>query len=330
MQHLHDNDIRKLPSERKKGLIGTLIVHSVLLLVMFLVVFKIPPPPDFEEGILVNFGTGETGFGLIEPAPLYAASASESFSVPVPVSTPPRSATAPRANTTEEQLLTQETEDAPEVRRVDPNAERIRREQAAEAERIRRETLEAERIRREEAERIAAEQRAQAEAQRLVSDAFAASRNAGTSPLGSPQGVVGGRNIGSTSTSEGINGGPSNQGVPTGSTDSRVRGDGGTGTGSGGTGAGSGGNRVSYELGGRRSQSLPLPRYDSQVEGRVVVEIRVNSEGRVTQATPGQRGSTTLNETLLSAAREAAMQTRFEPSNVSTQVGTITYNFVLR
>ena len=264
-----------------------------------------PPPPEFEEGILVNFGTDETGFGLIEPAPLVEASAP--------------SAPSASMSAQEEALLTQETEEAPVVRRVDPNVE-IRRREQAEADRIRREALEAERIRRaaeeEERRRVEAEQQRQADITNRTRNALAGSRNAG-----------------SESGSEGTTGGAGNQGVLTGSLDSRARGEGGSGTGNSGTGSGSDGSAVSYDLGGRRSQgALPIPRYDSQTEGRVVVEISVDREGRVTQATAGFRGSTTLDEDLLKIARDAAMQARFasDPNAPATQRGTITYNFILR
>ena len=344
MQQLPNNSLRKYPSEKEKGLIGTIIIHSLLLVVLIFVGFTIPPPPDFEEGIMVNFGTDETGFGLIEPAPLLGDSES---SVSATISS--TSASAPssaRTNSTEEALLTQDSEEAPVVRRVDPNAEirrreqaaaaaeaqRIRREQAAENERIRQ--AENERIRAEEAERqrIAAEQQRQSNISNSVRDALAGSGSTG-SPDGSPTGLAGSRNVGSTSTSEGVAGGTGNQGVITGSLDSRVRGDGGSGTGNSGTGSGGvggrGGNRVSYNLGGRSSQSLPNPRYNCQEEGIVIVQVRVNAEGRVTQAEAGRPGSTSLADCLTSAAREAALQTRFSPSDAPVQVGTITYRFVL-
>ena len=318
MQYIQNNDIPKFPSEKKKGLAGSLIIHTLLLLVLVFAGFKIPPPFGYEEGILVNFGTDETGFGLIEPGPL--------LQVSLPSSSAVRSSRPRPATTTGEQLLTQTTEDAPSVvGNVDPNAERRRLEQA-EAERISRE--EADRIRREE-ERIAAERQREANIANNIRDALAGTQNT----AGSSEGVAGGRNIGSTSNSEGIAGGTGNQGVPTGSLDSNVRGDGGTGSGNSGTGSGSGGTAVSYSLGDRRSQgALPLPRYEQQVAGRVVVQISVDREGRVTQATPGVQGSTTLNSELLNAARTAAMQARFEraPNAPITQGGTITYNFVLR
>jgi len=296
LQQHPDNSIRKIHSEKGKGLAGAIIIHTTLLLLLIFIAFKVPPPPEFEEGIEVNFGTDETGFGDIEPAPSFAPAA-----VPAAASAP-----APRTVTSvDEPLLTQDIEEAPEVRRVDPNAERIRQEQAAEAERIRLQNLEAERIRRAEEEAAREIERQRAEAEQRVRNALAGANTAAAN-----------------SNSEGVAGGPGNQGSPTGSINSNVRGEG-TGTGSSG---------ISFDLAGRRAQGLPNPRYDCQEAGRVVVEIRVDREGRVTQANPGRPGSTSIVECLTRAARDAAMATRFDsnPNAPAVQVGTITYNFVLR
>ena len=56
-------------------------------------------------------------------------------------------------------------------------------------------------------------------------------------------------------------------------------------------------------LQGRGFQKLPLPKYDYQGEGRVVVEVSVDRSGKVTQAVPGIKGSTTLDEYLLKSCK---------------------------
>lgn len=296
MQPRPNNDLHKFPSERKKGIVGTIIIHVVVLAVMLILGFSPPPPPEIEEGILVNFGTDETGYGLIEPSEM----ASQEEASPPP--TPPVVDVQD-----DEPLLTQNNEEAPEVKKVDPEAERIRQEKI-ETDRRLREQLEAERIRKEQEEaerrRIEAEQKRQADIMNRTRDALANARNTGTS-----------------STSEGDAGGAGNQGVPTGSVDSKVRGD----------GSGLGDKGISYDLQGRGYQSLPSPKYDYQEEGRVVVEVSVDRNGRVTQAVAGIKGSTTLDEYLLRVARDAALQARFDPKPDAppTQKGTITYNFKL-
>jgi len=294
---LPNNDIRRIPSEKKKGIIGSSILHIIILILLIVVAFVPPEPPETEEGILVNFGTDETGLGMIEPSP---PPVQEEASVPQP---------APAAETQKEKaLLTQNNEEAPEVKKVDPEVERKRLEKI-EADRKLKEQLEAERkkIAAEEAERkrIEAEQKRQADIMNKTRDALANSKNAGT-----------------TSKSEGEAGGAGNQGVQTGSVDTKNRGE----------GSGLGTQGISYDLGGRGFQSLPKPNYDYQGEGKVVVEVSVDRSGKVTQAIPGTKGSTTLDEYLLKVAKEAALKARFEAKSdaPAVQKGTITYNFVLR
>lgn len=131
------------------------------------------------------------------------------------------------------------------------------------------------------------------------------------------------------------------QGNPNGSLGAKAFGDkggkGGSGGGSGGgqgTGIGTGiGPGISYSLEGRNSiGTLPMPEYKHQVEGIVVVEVTVDKEGKVTKAIPGVKGSTTLDETLLEAAKRAALQGRFDrkPDAPAFQKGTIQYRFRLQ
>ncbi len=293
-----NNDLRTFPSERKKGFIGTAVIHIVVLVLLLILGLTVPPPPEIEEGIIVNFGTDFTGSGSIEP------------SAPPPVveeSSPPLPQTV-TPDPAEKALLTQNNEDAPEVKKVDPEAEKKRLEKI-EADRRLREQQEAERIKREQEElerkRIEEEQKRQTDIMNRTREALASSQKAGTK-----------------ATSEGTAGGTGNQGVPTGSPDSKVRGE----------GSGLGDKGISYDLQGRGFQSLPTPKYEHQAEGRVVVEVSVDRSGRVTAAVAGIKGSTTLDEYLLRVAREAALLARFEPKPDAplTQKGTITYNFVLR
>lgn len=292
-----NNDLRKLPSERRKGIVGTVIIHLTVFAVLLVFGFSIPPQPEPEEGIIVNFGFDETGAGLIEPS---VTSLQEETSPPLP----PQSA----LKAEEDPLLTQNTEDAPEVKKVDPQAEKKRLEQI-ENEKKRRAELEVERKRKEEEaaerKRIEAEQQRQSDITNRTRDALANSRNAGTASSG-----------------EGITGGAGNQGDPNGSVDSQNR----------GAGGGLGDKGISYDLKGRGFQKLPLPKYDYQGEGRVVVEVSVDRSGKVKQAIPGIKGSSVLDEYLLRVAKDAALEAQFEAKSDAplVQKGTITYNFKLK
>lgn len=74
--------------------------------------------------------------------------------------------------------------------------------------------------------------------------------------------------------------------------------------------------------------ALPQPRYPAGNRGgKVVIRVAVDRSGRVTDAQYEPKGSTTSDNALISAAREAALKARFTESAAFLQGGTITYNF---
>ena len=78
--------------------------------------------------------------------------------------------------------------------------------------------------------------------------------------------------------------------------------------------------------------SLPKPSYGIQAEGVVVVQIKVDQYGNVTEAIPGAEGTTVTNKELWNAARNAAMKAHFnmKADAPALQTGTITYIFKLK
>jgi colicin import membrane protein len=288
-----------LPSERGKGIAGTLVLHLGMLAMLLIVGFSAPKSPEPEKGIMVNFGTDETGSGLIEPSP--PQSRDETTQVQ------PDKSTAQPEN--KNALLTQNADkETPAVKKADSLEVKKRKEQS-EADRIKREELKAEKIKKAaddaEKKKVEAEQKRASDIQNRTKNALANSKNSGTN-----------------STSEGITGGSGNQGVPTGSVDSNVHGPGG----------GTGNSGISYDLQGRKSLQLPPPSYNYNRDGTVVVEVSVDRSGKVTKAVPGGKGSTTLDEYFLTVAKEAAMKAKFEPKPTAPQIqiGTITYIFILK
>ena len=104
-----------------------------------------------------------------------------------------------------------------------------------------------------------------------------------------------------------------------------------TGNGSEGKATGVGGVGV-FDLQGRSlgTGSLPVPVYNVQDEGRVVVTIVVDPAGRVIRTSINKR-TNTVNPALRRAALEAAAKARFnEIDGVDNQSGTITYYFKLK
>lgn len=249
-----------------------------------------------EEGLLVNFGFDETGDGLFEPAP--------QAEIPPP---PEPSAGEQGAD---EAILTQDFEEAIEVKKKEPDPEQLKRDaeaRIAEAKKKEEAEVERKRIALETAERVRREeeQRRRDQISNRTKNAFG---NAG--------------NVGESGASEGIAGGEGNQGVKTGT----------VGAPNYGPGGGPGNGTISYSLGNRGFQSLPVPKYDIQKEGVVVVEISVDRSGNVTKAVAGVKGSSTLDDDLLKVAHDAAMKAKFNRSDDAPllQKGNITYIFRLK
>lgn len=293
---------QRIPRERNKGLIGTLIFHVAAVVFLFFASYTPDNPEPPEEGILVNFGTDDFGSGFVEPA---AASQPES-------SQPEESTPPPQETEATESLVTQDFEEAPEVEKqkevADPEEERKRQEEL-EAEKQRQKELEEERKRKEREEE---ERRKKEEEQKRISEIMNRTRSA----------LENSKNTGeNASVSEGETGKEGNQGEEEGSVDSPNR-----------EGFGAGNKGITFKLAGRKPLKLPEPEYDSQADGKVVVEVTVDRNGNVISANPGVKGSTILDDYLLQVAKKAAMNATFDrkPDAPVIQKGTITYYFMLR
>ncbi len=88
----------------KRGIIGTVLFHGGILAIVIFFGFIVPHPPPEEEGILINFGTEETGAGPEEPA----YSERQEQNLP-----PAQEARVPTES--EEEILAQDFEEAPVV-----------------------------------------------------------------------------------------------------------------------------------------------------------------------------------------------------------------------
>lgn len=94
------------------------------------------------------------------------------------------------------------------------------------------------------------------------------------------------------------------------------------------TGGGSGNGN--YSLGDREALTKPKPLYDCQEEGKVVVDIKVDRNGKVVYASVG-KGTTNTAECLTAKAIQAAYKTQWQAKNGAPieQRGKITYHFIL-
>lgn len=286
-------------NNKKIGFIGTVIFHVAAVIIMFLFGFVTPLPLPEEEGILINFGIDDAGSGDIETQ----------FSPPVAmVETQPQvsNPVVETSDNNEKEILTQDYEEtaAMEERKKKDRERKLEEERQ---EKIRKEQ-EAERIRQEEIERKRqAEERRKAEQQQKIAES-----------TGKAFGIAN-----TNSQSDGTGGGFGNQGDLRGSPDSRSY-----------EGSGQGKQGISYSLAGRKPHGgqLPLPVYPNKEEGVVVIKVKVDKNGYVTEAVWEAKGSTTTNRQLIDAATKAAQKARFNQDENADliQVGTITYRFSIR
>ncbi|WP_368668176.1 hypothetical protein [Flagellimonas sp. S3867] len=84
---------------------------------------------------------------------------------------------------------------------------------------------------------------------------------------------------------------------------------------------------ISYSLVDRNAYSLPPPIYTCIEGGKVVINIKVDSSGYVSEATFNDKSSGTSNGCLVDNAIAYAYKARFSSDSKDTQIGTITYLF---
>jgi hypothetical protein len=88
-------------------------------------------------------------------------------------------------------------------------------------------------------------------------------------------------------------------------------------------------SNIVYYLKNRYHVSLPIPVYLAQGGGKIIIEIIVDRQGKVIQATP-KAGQKVNDEQIIIYAQAAALRTLFnaDPKAPSSQKGTIHYTFI--
>lgn len=85
---------------------------------------------------------------------------------------------------------------------------------------------------------------------------------------------------------------------------------------------------ISFSLVGRSAVFIPNPIYTCDVAGKVVINITVNSQGRVESTSVNKGSSTSSNECLIRNALDYASRAVFSDlAGRNSQPGTITYHF---
>ena len=92
--------------------IGTLLVHALVLLVLFLMAFRTPLPLPGEEGVEVDLGLYNQGMGLVQP---------DQPAIPEPATPPPPQ--EDQNETSKEEIVTQDTDETPAIPKVNKEKE---------------------------------------------------------------------------------------------------------------------------------------------------------------------------------------------------------------
>ena len=84
-----------------------------------------------------------------------------------------------------------------------------------------------------------------------------------------------------------------------------------------------------WSLTGRSAAALPTPTYDKNKEGKIIVKIWVDRNGKVIKTEAPIKGSTINDVSRVERAKEAAARAKFnaDPNAEEIQTGTITYVF---
>lgn len=284
------------------GIVGTVVLHVLLLLFLWWYTLSLPPKQE-EGGVPVMLGNTDIAQGDADPYTM-----TEVDVLPQPEAPMPESAPEPKSEPEIKQPLITQDEEAPvKVKKETPKKETPKKNENKKSEKktVDKNVEPPKDIKQQKPkEKTEAEKRAEAE--KAAAEA-ASNKIAGAFGKGSKMGSKG-----DGQTGNGIQGSPTGNGA-TGKT-----------TGVGGTGT--------FDLNGRSlgPGGLPMPVYNVQDEGRVVVTIIVNPQGQVVSASINKR-TNTVNPSLRKAALDAARKARFNTiSGVDNQSGTITYYFKLK
>lgn len=289
---------------KKKSFTLTTFLLSVLLLLLFYIGLTYLEPP-IENGITVNFGAMEFGMGNEQPKEKIQAQPTEKKEE-VEEQVVEEEEAAPPEEVAEEEVTEKATEKV--LTAEDPESIRIKQQEAA-----KRKAEEAARLAKAKAERIEAEKKAAEEKARKEQEAKKKKLDE----------LMGGLNKsdGADTGSEGDDDRAGDKGQPGGDPYATSY------YGAPGSGSGTGG----YGLNGRSLVSKGKVQQECNEEGRVVVKIVVDRNGKVVSATPGVKGTTNNHPCLLDPARKTAFLHKWnlDSKAPSQQIGFVVVNFKL-
>jgi len=279
-----------------KALGITIGVHALLLAALVFAGFSAPPPlPDQDLGMEVNLGTSDEGMGDEQPLnPNPPSSAAPNASTPQNEPAPSQDDAATQ------DIATQDEEAAPEITRPEKPVERPKEMPKNLDARPAKTT-------KKKSENPPAPVPPAPKPKAVYSGGTAHNANSGNN-AGSSNNAAGEGNTGRPGDRGQINGDPNASGY---------------------TGGGLGGGRSDFRLRGRSLVSRPQPTYNGNETGYIAINIKVDRQGNVIEATHSLRGSTLNNSRLIDIARRAAREIKYNasPDAPEVQFGTIRFYF---
>lgn len=279
----------------------TVLISLILLLLLFVVGPQYMDPPE-EYGVAVNFGTTDVGSGnqpLSEPKKAVEEEVVED-QVAEEVQPEETEVTPTESAATAEEVMTQDNAEAIAMKK---QKEAEAKAKAAEAKAKADAKAAAEKVEREKREAEEKKRREEAEKRKNLDNLIGGVKNASET----------------TDGGEGSDNQAGNKG--------QMNGDPYAPSYFGGSGPGKGG--VGYGLGGRGKPNREIFQQNCNEYGLVVVEIKVNRQGKVISAEPGVKGSNNTHPCLLEPAKKIAMSHKWpaDPEAPTTQVGFVSINF---
>lgn len=298
MANIFDKINKKFERQSKlKGFIISVIIHVVVLFISIPILgLKAPNPPLDGGGVEVNFGMADVGSGAIQPMNDNAQNA---------VSNPPPSSAASESSPEkDENIATQDVEDAPAIAQSMNTKTTIKKHTSNKKKTI---------------------------ATAVSSNTTVKTTKINNTPPSPPLPTVderaiykGAKGATNNSTSEGPDNVPGDKGMPNGDPSGKAY----SGTpGSGGSGKGGVGYGGNQNLEGRKVIHRPIIHDDSQKFGLVAVRIKVDKTGKVIEAAYSLNGSTTNDAVLIKKAVQSAYEFAYSTSDIPEQDGTITFDF---
>ena len=301
--------LQQRQADQQSSVVTALMITALLLIFWFIKMHNPEKPiEDAITGVVIDFGDNKDGLGddnLKEAGGHSAAPQAAAPQPSAPQPTPTVAAVTPVKSTPNNQVIS-----------ADPNAVAIAQQLKEEKIRQQKELLEQQKlaaiIKAAEEKRLAEEA-----AIKAVKDKAQAAITKGKTGTGNANGNGNGNGQGNTKPG-------GNQGAQWGTPGGDPN-----GNGNGNNGSGPGNGTGELNVTGRKWRDRKVPFNNTNKEGKVVVQIKVDKNGNIIYVKGGAAGSTTTDAYLIGQAEQAARNSKLTESSATAeeQFGTITYRF---